>query len=146
MKRAKQPGLAQRIAESLGREIQHQRREPAVFRSRAHRMTVASLDCVSCRRARRSQAAHLNLLTLGKGLGLKVSDAFVVPLCCDDLERRGCHRQLDQGGVFDHDTAVALQMRWLLDTRDMLIRIGKWPPAAQLDVERFLPSFMERAA
>lgn len=37
---------------------------------------VAALPCLSCGVQRRSQAAHLNFVALGKGMGIKLFDAL----------------------------------------------------------------------
>jgi hypothetical protein len=143
---ARGPGLAQRIAESLGISLKPARREPSVFRSLVHRQHVAALDCICCGRVGRSQAAHLNLVALGKGKGLKVSDALLVPLCADEPGQRGCHYQLDQGGVYDKATSTALQILWLRETRDPLISRGQWPEAAEADMVRLVGAYLMRAA
>jgi hypothetical protein len=143
---ARGPGLAQRIAEALGLAVKAERRGPSVFRSRAHRMNVAGLDCICCGRVGRSQAAHLNLVALGKGKGLKVSDALLVPLCCDEPGRHGCHHQLDQGGVYGKATSTALQILWLHETRDLLTARGQWLEAAEADMVRLVGAYLARAA
>jgi hypothetical protein len=143
---ARCPGLAQRIAETLGLAVKAERRGPSVFRSRAHRMNVAALDCACCGRVGRSQAAHLNLVALGKGKGLKVSDALLVALCADEPGLHGCHYRLDQGGAYDKATAAALQVLWLQETRDMLSARGQWPEAAEADMVRLVGAYLARAA
>lgn len=143
---ARGPGLAQRIAESLGISLKPARREPSVFRSLVHRRRVAALDCICCGRVGRSQAAHLNLVALGKGKGLKVSDALLVPLCADELGQRGCHYQLDQGGAYDKATSAALQVLWLHETRDLLTARAQWPAEAEADMVRLVGTYLARAA
>lgn len=142
----KGPGLAQRIAQSLGRALVHKHSDPSVFRSREHRQNVASLGCVRCGLQKHSQAAHLNLLALGKGRGLKVSDALLIPLCCTRVGAIGCHVLLDSSGYFDWSTSEALQLTWMLQTRDRLISMGQWPDAAEFDFARFVVTYLERAA
>lgn len=139
-------GLAQRIAESLGLAFKHQHSEPSVFRSETHRRNVAAMACICCGIEKRSQAAHLNLLGLGKGRGLKVSDAFTVPLCCTTLGSIGCHVRLDSSGVYDKATSEALQMTWLHQTRDQLICLGQWEPEAEADMIRIVDAYLKRAA
>lgn len=139
-------GLGYQVAQQLGMAPKHQRREPSVFRSRAHRQTVASLPCVRCRRNRRSQAAHLNLLGLGKGRGLKVSDAFVIPLCAPDIGEAGCHHLLDQSGRIPCAESAALQVEWLQQTRATLQQLGHWPDAAEADYQRLAAPYIERCA
>lgn len=140
------PGLAQRIAESLGRAIQHAHSAPSVYRSRGHRQIVASLPCACCGLEKHSQAAHLNLLALGKGRGWKVSDSLTVPLCCARPGVMGCHIRLDSSGQYDKATSETLQIAWLQDTRHKLIQMKKWPPEAEADVTRFLGEYLKRAA
>lgn len=140
----KGPGLAQRIARSLGVAINHSHSEPSVFRSRQHRMTVASLDCVCCGKQKHSQAAHLNLLALGKGMGIKLSDALTIPLCATDFGTPGCHVLLDSSGQYDKSTSAALQLSWLDETMNKLKSLGKWPAEAQADVERLVIAYLKR--
>ena len=142
----KGPGLAQRVAMAAGTALSHQRSEPSVFRSRQHLQNVAALPCVRCSLEKHSQAAHLNLLALGKGLGWKVSDALAVPLCCIRVGVIGCHVMLDSSGQFDKATSAALQITWLQETRTKLRRLNQWPERAEADIERFLSAYLERRA
>lgn len=139
------PGLAQRIAKALGTAIQHARAEPTVFRSEAHRKNVAALDCVSCGRPRRSQAAHTNLLALGKAKGLKASDALTFPLCSSGLLLIGCHAMLDQGGAYSKAASRDVQLDWLVRTREQLLRLRQWPAAAEADFQTFVVAYLERS-
>lgn len=145
-KEARGPGLAQRIAQSMGQALRHQRAEPAVYRSRKHRQNVAALACVCCGRPGPTQAAHLNLLALGKGRGLKVSDALTVPLCPPRLLQPGCHWRLDQSGDYDKAASAVLQLTWLGQTRTRLLALGQWPEAAESDFQRLVVAYLERAA
>lgn len=142
----KGPGLAQRLATVLGVAVDHKPKGPTVYRSVAHLKNVGALDCVCCGRQRRSQAAHTNLLALGKGRGLKASDALAFPLCAPSIIDIGCHSQLDQGGVYDKATAAAKQIEWLQTTRTNLQRLGQWPQAAEDDFTRFLGAYLARGA
>jgi len=137
-------GLGHKVAAALDflRPLGH--KEPTLFRSRQHRMNVAALPCACCGRFNRSQAAHLNLLAAGKGMGLKASDALLVPLCCDEPGRRGCHHQLDQGGVYDKATSAAYQIQWIQETRRRLRCLGQWPDAAEADMNRLLGDYLRR--
>src|SRR5690606_30998352 len=81
-------GLAQRIAESLGRAIQHARGESNLLRSEAHRKNVAALGCLIS--GKPAQACHVNF---DKGMGLKVCDSLCFPLSPE------LHHQHDQGGM-----------------------------------------------
>jgi hypothetical protein len=65
------------------------------FRSESLRRAVAKLPCMKCGVWGYTQAAHMNL---GKGGGIKATDAALAALCCDRLGVRGCHSLLDQGG------------------------------------------------
>ncbi|MCI2809367.1 hypothetical protein [Eoetvoesiella caeni] len=142
----KGPGLAQRIADSLGRAINHAHSEPSVFRSRQHRQNVAALPCVYCGLEKNSQAAHLNLSALGKGLGLKVSDALTIPLCCTRLGQIGCHVRLDSSGQYDKATSEALQLTWMHKTRNTLTALGHWPEQAEADMIHVVGAYLKRAA
>jgi DNA recombination protein Rad52 len=62
--------------------------EPKRLRDKAHLKFVASQPCLICGR-QPSDPHHLRFAQL-RGIGLKVSDEFTVPLC------RGHHRQLHQ--------------------------------------------------
>jgi Rad52/22 family double-strand break repair protein len=64
--------------------------EPKRLRDKAHLKFVASQPCLICGR-QPSDPHHLRFAQL-RGIGLKVSDEFTVPLC------RGHHRQLHQAG------------------------------------------------
>jgi hypothetical protein len=84
------------------------------YRSEAWRRAVASLPCVCCMREG-SQAAHRNE---GKGMGLKTSDAWTVPLC------PSCHSEFDQGRRWDKQTKREMFDAWLILTIDALAREG----------------------
>ena len=62
-----------------------------------------------------SQAAHRNE---SKGMGLKTSDAWTVPLCPE------CHSEFDQGRKFDRQTKRELFDAWFLLTVDKLANEG----------------------
>lgn len=85
------------------------------FRSEAWRRAVASMPCVCCMREGQSQAAHRNER---KGLALKVSDAWTVPLCVE------CHAEFDQGRKWTRDEKRAMFLEWLAITIDRLARDG----------------------
>ena len=139
-------GLAQGLADFLGTSPQHRKREPSVFRSLTHRQNVAALPCVCCGIERHSQAAHLNLLALGKGRGLKLSDALTMPLCMDRIGIQGCHGMLDHSGRMKKSESAAMQIKWLLKTRHRLKRLGLWEPEAELDFRRLVLPYMERTS
>lgn len=142
----KRPGLAQRVAQSLGNAIRHVRAEPTVFRSIAHRQNVAALRCTFCGRTGLSQAAHINLQLGGKGMGLKASDALTFPACTTIFLRVGCHAKLDQGARFDKVTSAVEQLAAVAQTREQLMTLGRWPEAAETDFQRFVVAYLERSA
>lgn len=143
--RAERPqGLGHKVAAALDFLRPLERKPESAFRSRQHRMNVAALACVCCGRYGRSQAAHLNLGSAGKGMGLKASDALMAALCCDESGRRGCHYQLDQGGVYDKATSAAYQIQWLQETRDQLRARRQWPDEAEADMQRLLGAYLRR--
>lgn len=143
-KKKKSLSLGQRVAKLVGTALQHRPKPQGVYRSEQHRRNVAALPCANCGRWNRSQAAHMNGIEFGKGLGLKVSDALMFPLCADNAWGRGCHSMLDQGGIYDKATAVGLQITWLHQTRDELKRLGQWPEQADRDVETFVGAYLRR--
>ncbi len=65
--------------------------EPRRVRNKIHLRLVAKQPCLICRR-RPSDAHHLRFAQ-PQGLGLKVSDEFIVPLC------RGHHREAHRSGI-----------------------------------------------
>jgi hypothetical protein len=64
--------------------------EPKRLRDKAHLKFVASQPCLIC--GRQPSDPHYLRFAQPRGIGLKVSDEFTVPLC------RGHHRQLHQAG------------------------------------------------
>ena len=64
--------------------------EPRRRRDKSHLRFVASQPCLIC--ARHPSDPHHLRFAQPRGLGVKVSDEFAVPLCC------GNHRQLHQAG------------------------------------------------
>lgn len=120
MKRSREkrgPGLAQRIAQSLGRAIQHARGESSVLRSEAHRRNVAALPCVATGKPGPSQCAHVNF---GKGMGLKSCDSLCFPLSPE------AHRAHDQGGM-PRQQRMRLEREYADATRAALIQRNQWP-------------------
>ena len=116
------------------------------WRSDKYRRLVASMPCINCNIAGRSQAAHMNLACLGKGMATKVSDAFMFPLCAPTVGAHGCHGLLDQGGIYDKSTSEALQWKWLQDFRTRMQRRRLWPDEAECQVSHAVRQFLERAA
>lgn len=124
----KRPGLAQRVAESLGRAIAHVRSEPTLLRSEQHRKHVAALPCARCEVVGFSQAAHVNF---GKGGGVKTCDSLTFPLCCDRPGVRGCHSLHDQGGIYSKEERPLVEWQYVDATRAQLIRKNKWDSAVE---------------
>src|SRR5690606_9997178 len=116
-------GLAQRIAESLGKAIQHARGESNLLRSEQHRKNVAALPCVVCGIEKFSQAAHPNF---DKGLALKNCDSLAFPLCSDRPGVRGCHSLHDQGAIYSKAERPLREWEHIDATRAQLIRQNKW--------------------
>lgn len=139
-------GLAHQVATAVGTAPQHARREPSVMRDQHHLRLVASLACVRCGVQGMSQAAHLNLVALGKGRGLKVSDAFTIPLCADQPGWRGCHWMLDQSGRFSREASVQQQIEWFHNTRALLAVREVWPTRAEADYVRICVPLLFRQA
>ena len=65
-------------------------------RDESYRRFVASLPCFVCARVGRSQAAHSNAESDGKGGSIKASDSALFPLCADEPGAVGCHTRHDQ--------------------------------------------------
>lgn len=120
-------GLAQRIAESLGKAIQHARGESNLLRSEQHRRNVAALACVCCSKVGPSQCAHANAT---KGMSQKVCDSLTFPLCPD------CHRVHDQSGIFTKAERWKLEWEFADATRANLIRRNQWPAAVEAHYQR----------
>ncbi len=117
-------GLAQRIAESLGRAIQHARGEPNLLRSEAHRRNVAALGCLIT--GKPAQACHINF---GKGMGLKACDSLCFPLSPE------LHREHDQGGI-PRLERIRREWEYVDQTRAQLIRRNQWPAEIEAAYQR----------
>lgn len=94
-------GLAQRVAESLGRAVQHARGESQLLRSEQHRRNVASLGCLIT--GKPAQACHVNF---GKGMGLKACDSLCFPLSPELAPRTRPGRLAAHGA---HQTGVGIR-------------------------------------
>jgi hypothetical protein len=88
--------------------------KPATYRDPRLRELVAKLDCVECGRAG-VQAAHLNI---GKGMGLKSSDAGMAAVC------PACHAEYDQGKSMSRDERRAFGYRAVALTYIALVERG----------------------
>lgn len=108
-------GLAQRIADSLGRAIQHARGESGLLRSEQHRRNVAALGCLIT--GKPAQACHVNF---GKGMGMKACDSLCFPLAPE------LHREHDQGGI-PRMERIRREWEYVDQTRAQLIRRNQWP-------------------
>jgi hypothetical protein len=129
----KGPGLAQRIAESLGKAIQHARGESNLLRSETHRKNVAALACAKCGIEKFSQAAHPNF---DKGGAMKTCDSLTFPLCCDRPGVRGCHSMHDQGGIYTKQERPLIEWEHIDATRAALIRQNKWTTEVEAHYQR----------
>jgi hypothetical protein len=92
-KQSSAPPLVPRGLDSISDRIDKSQlpiSEPKRLRDKAHLKFVASQPCLICGR-QPSDPHHLRFAQ-PRGIGLKVSDEFTVPLC------RGHHRQLHQAG------------------------------------------------
>jgi hypothetical protein len=86
------------------------------FRSRAHLMAVASLDCQLCGKGGPSQAAHSNQAIHGKGRSIKASDEYTAALC------PRCHTEIDSGSHLTGEQRVQL---WDLAYQRTCAALGK---------------------
>ncbi|WP_432481650.1 hypothetical protein [Moraxella sp. ZY200743] len=66
---------------------------------------LRALPCCQCHAPPPSQACHANWGQFGKGMGIKASDDYTIPLC------NACHQWLDQYQEMDRDKAKA----WFLE-------------------------------
>lgn len=89
--------------------------KPVTFRSEKHLARVRKLPCVDCGKWGETQAAHMNL---GKGQGIKASDAATASLCVD------CHRRLDQGGTMTRAERRAYEWEMVARTYIALMEEG----------------------
>ena len=89
--------------------------KPSTFRSEKLRRAVADLPCQACGREGFTQAAHANM---GKGMGIKVSDALVAALCTK------CHSELDSGGKMSKVARREFEAEMVLKTYVALIESG----------------------
>ncbi|MGB3290960.1 MAG: hypothetical protein WBA83_16935 [Burkholderiaceae bacterium] len=120
----KGPGLAQRIAQSLGRAIRHARGESNLLRSEQHRKNVAALGCLIT--GKPAQACHVNF---DKGMGLKVCDSLCFPLCPE------LHREHDQGGM-PRAERIRREWEYVDRARALLIQKGQWPAEVEAHYQR----------
>lgn len=124
----KGPGLAQRVAQSVGTAINHNKGESSRLRSEDHRKNVAALPCAVCGIVGFSQAAHANF---NKGGALKNCDSLTFPLCCDRPGVRGCHSLHDSGAIYTKQERLLREWEHCDSTRAQLIRQNKWDAATE---------------
>ncbi|CAB3730831.1 hypothetical protein [Paraburkholderia rhynchosiae] len=91
------------------------------FRCEDLRRAVAQLPCMCCGISGHTQAAHMNL---GKGAGIKASDAALAALCADRPGVRGCHSMLDQGGVMEKHERRVFEAEMVCKTYIALVERG----------------------
>lgn len=79
----------------------------------------------------RSNHAHENE---AKGKGLKLDDRRAMPLCVDDMGKTGCHTAFDQYALVDggRDAHVELGRAMAKHTRQIILKVGKWPKGLSL--------------
>lgn len=80
---------------------------------------VRQLPCVNCG-AVGTQAAHSNLVELGKGIGIKSSDAAIMSLCVQNE----CHFKLDNGNKMSKAERRAFTYEMIAKTLMKLIETG----------------------
>ena len=88
------------------------------FRSEKLRRLVSSLACQKCGREGMTQCAHGNV---GKGMGMKTSDATCFAACVD------CHTDIDIGGM-PKEERRALEAELNLKTLRLLVENGDLLP------------------
>jgi len=107
----------------------------AALRSDGYRRLVASMPCIVCGKAGRSQACHMN----GGGGATKHDDRLIFPACADEPGRRGCHMVHDQGGQIEKVERRRLEARYVLATVNALFVAERWPEDIELpDIPRLL--------
>ena len=92
-------------------------------RSEAYRRLVAAMPCKACGIQGYSQAAHLP----PDGKGVKQDDRLIFPLCCTRPGVTGCHVEYDQYKLYPHEVAIAIGLKWALETMQAVIASGNWP-------------------
>jgi hypothetical protein len=96
----------------------------AALAHEGYRRLVASMPCIRCGKAKRSQAAHPPPI----GKSIKRDDRECFPLCCDGPGGyRGCHPQFDKYELMPHDKAVKQAEKWGAATRAEIIAADEWP-------------------
>jgi hypothetical protein len=106
--------------------------KPRAWRSEDYKRLVSMLPCSlpGCRAPAPSQVAHRNE---GKGIGLKVTDAWVFSACPT------CHARIDQGGDLPNEQRRGLANEGILRTLSMLLNRGWLFTARPEEAERIMP-------
>ncbi|ESK40272.1 hypothetical protein P256_00719 [Acinetobacter nectaris CIP 110549] len=84
------------------------------MRSNQRLNAVRSLPCVKCGKPAPSEACHANWSEYGKGIGIKASDEFVIPLC------RQHHYEFDTYSSMKRDESKLWFEQMLAKTNRML--------------------------
>lgn len=101
------------------------------YRSKEHLKNVRAIHCLGCGIVGQSQAAHSNSGAHGKGMRIKSSDEFTIPLC------QNCHTDFDHYSTLDRDKSEKYFMQKLEMTIFYLQQFGKLlPDAERLLIER----------
>ncbi|MDO4440555.1 MAG: hypothetical protein Q4B81_00040 [Moraxella sp.] len=74
---------------------------------------LRAMPCIRCHAPPPSQACHANWGQFGKGMGIKASDDYTIPLCLS------CHQWLDQYHEMSREKAKA----WFLEKWDLVNKI-----------------------
>ena len=88
------------------------------LRSEKHLNAIRALPCCNCGADPRSQAAHINSSTFGKGTQKKASDEATIPLCVS------CHQAYDQSTA-ERDDSFNWFMGHLKTTAHKLKKLNK---------------------
>lgn len=95
------------------------------YRSKEHLKNVRKIHCLGCGVIGQSQAAHSNSGKHGKGMRIKASDEFTIPLC------QNCHRDFDHYSNLDREKSELYFLRRLEMTIIHLRQFNKLLPEAE---------------
>ena len=84
------------------------------MRSNQRLNAVRALPCVKCGKPAPSEACHANWGEFGKGVGIKASDEYTIPLC------HKCHYEFDTYSSLKRDESKAWFEQMLVKTNRML--------------------------
>lgn len=100
------------------------------YRSEKHLNMIRSMACVGCGRPPRSQAAHSNSGVHGKGMKIKASHEFTIPLCVY------CHAEFDR---FEGDHSKREENeKWFMGKLKMTVQILDLTQGLLKDAKRLL--------